>query len=314
MFLINSAFILQFIFLKKMILNKKIPFKYIYKKIKFQLIYVILIAVFVKLLALQFIDYIPEMPLSIPAFIGTAISIILSFKLNQSYERWWEARKIWGAIVNDSRTLVLYLQSFLNKSNTDAINQITHRQIAWCYSLGQNLRGTDPLKNIDELLLAEEINQLKSFTNKPLGILQLNTLQLAELRNNDQLTDFDHVQLTNVIGRFSDAMGMAERIKNTVFPMTYRILLHFMIYIFVITLSLALGEIRGVFELPLLVALSSTFLLLEKTATHMQDPFENKPSDIPITSIARTIDINLREMIGDKNIPTPYKTENFYSL
>lgn len=297
-----------------MILNKKIPFKYIYKKIKYQLFYVILIAVLVKLLALQFIDYIPEMPLSIPAFIGTAISIILSFKLNQSYERWWEARKIWGAIVNDSRTFVLYLQSFLNKSNTNDINQITYRQIAWCYSLGQNLRGTDPLKNIEELLSTEEINNLKDFTNKPLAIIQLNTIQLAELKEKGQLSDFEHIQLTNIISRFSDAMGMAERIKNTVFPMTYRILLHFMIYIFVITLSLALGEIRGIFELPLLVAISSTFLLLEKTATHMQDPFENKPSDIPITSIARTIDINLREMINDKNIPEPYKTETFYSL
>jgi len=299
-----------------MILNQKIPFKYIYNKIKGQLVYVIIIAVIVKLIALQFIDYIPEMPLSIPAFIGTAISVILSFKLSQSYDRWWEARKIWGAIVNDSRTLVLYLQSFLNQQNNSVeIKQITYRQIAWCYSLGQNLRGLDALANTEELLSIEEREQLRSFTNKPLGILQLNTLELAKLKEKGELSDFEHVQLSNIMSRFSDSMGMAERIKNTVFPMTYRILLHFMIYIFVITLSLALGEIRGIFELPLLIVLSSTFLLLEKTATHMQDPFENRPSDIPVTSISRTIDINLRQMINDNDkIPAPYQPESFYSL
>lgn len=298
-----------------MLLNTKIPFTYIIKKIKIELIYVVVIAIIVKFLASQFRDYIPEMPLSIPAFIGTAISVILSFKLNQSYDRWWEARKVWGAIVNDSRTLVLYLQSFLSDDNKDDIRKITYRQIAWCYSLGQNLRGLNPLENTENLIDENERKQISNHQNKPLGILQLNTLHLAELKNKNQLSEFNHVQLSNILSRFSDSMGMAERIKNTVFPMTYRMLLHFMIYIFVITLSLALGEINSVFELPLLIVVSSTFLLLEKTATHMQDPFENRPSDIPVTSIATTIDINLKQLINEQEqVPSPYKPKDFYSL
>ncbi|WP_316809380.1 bestrophin family ion channel [Pedobacter agri] len=72
------------------------------------------------------------MPLGIPAFLGTAISVILSFKLNQSYDRWWEARKIWGSIVGDSRTFVLQLQSFLYTGNDDAILTLCFRYIAWC--------------------------------------------------------------------------------------------------------------------------------------------------------------------------------------
>ena len=298
-----------------MLLNTKIPFSYIVKKIKLELLYVIIIATVVKILASKYRDIIPEMPISIPAFIGTAISIILSFKLNQSYDRWWEARKIWGAIVNDSRSLVLLLQSFLPTNKNKEIEEITYRQIAWCYSLGQSLRAQDPLLNMEQLLTVDDINILEKHNNKPLGILQLNTLQIRSLKEQNKISDYNHVQLTSILTRFSDSMGMAERINNTVFPMTYKMLLHFMIYIFVITLSLALGEIDSIYELPLLIIVSATFLLLEKTATHMQDPFENRPTDIPVTAIATTIDINLRQLINDhQNIPAPYKAKGFYSL
>ena len=298
-----------------MLLNTKIPFSYIIKKIKLELLYVIIIATVVKILATKYRDTIPEMPISIPAFIGTAISIILSFKLNQSYDRWWEARKIWGAIVNDSRSLVLLLQSFLTSEKNDEIKKITFRHIAWCYSLGQSLREQDPLKNTAKLLSLEERKQLEQHQNKPLGILQLNTLHIKNLKDSNCLSDYNHVKLTDILTRFSDSMGMAERIKKTVFPMTYKILLHFMIYIFVITLSLALGDVDSSYELPLLIIVSSTFLLLEKTATHMQDPFENRPSDIPITAIATTIDINLKQLINEhQNIPDNYNSNTFYSL
>ena len=98
-----------------MLLNKKIPPLFILNKIKFEIVYVLAIATIVYYFTQKFKTLIPEMPLSIPAFLGTAISVILSFKLNQSYDRWWEARKIWGSIVNDSRTFILQLQSFVNK-------------------------------------------------------------------------------------------------------------------------------------------------------------------------------------------------------
>lgn len=298
-----------------MLLNTKIPFSYIIKKIKIELLFVIIIATIVKILSTHYRDIIPDMPIAIPAFIGTAISIILSFKLNQSYDRWWEARKIWGAIVNDSRSLVLLLQSFLPDNRKNEIKEITYRQIAWCYSLSQSLRAEDPLQNTDEFLSKTEKEYLKKHHNKPLAILQLNTLHIKDLKNLNEISEFNHVQLTNILTRFSDSMGMAERINNTVFPMTYKMLLHFMIYIFVITLSLALGEIDSIYELPLLIIVSAAFLLLEKTATHMQDPFENRPSDIPMTTITKTIETNLKQLIHEyDSIPktTPIKT--FYSL
>ena len=109
-------------------------------------------------------------------------------------------------------------------------------------------------------------------------------------------------------------MGMAERIKSTVFPVTYRVFLHFMIYIFVITLSISLGEIDPMYETPLLLIISSGFFVLEKTATLLQDPFENKPTDTAMTTIATNIEINIKQLLKEGDLPKPFEPNKFYSL
>lgn len=288
--------------------------RYIFNKIRLELLYVIIIGSVVKYLTITFIDYIPPMHISIPAFIGTAISVLLSFNLNQSYDRWWEARKIWGGIVNDSRSMVLQLQSFISPDQKEVIEQIAMRHVAWCYSLGQNLRGQNPKKHIEDLISEQDMQGLEDQSNVPLTLMQQGALQVAELRKTGDLTEFSHVQINTSFVRFSDHMGMAERIKNTVFPVTYRLFLHFMIYVFVVTLSISLGEIASLFELPLLVVSSSCFFLLERTATHMQDPFSNRAHDTPMTTIARNIHINTLEMLGKTEKPDPIKPESFYAL
>lgn len=297
-----------------MLISRKIPMRYIFNKIRLELLYVIIIGSVVKYLTITFIDYIPPMHISIPAFIGTAISVLLSFNLNQSYDRWWEARKIWGAVVNDSRSIVLQLQSFVSPEKKDVIEQIALRHVAWCYSLGQNLRGQDPKKNIDQLITAKDMDALQGHTNVPLALLQQGALQVAELRKSGDLNEFSHIQINTSFVKFSDQMGMAERIKNTVFPVTYRLFLHFMIYVFVVTLSISLGEIASLFELPLLVVSSSCFFLLERTATHMQDPFSNRAHDTAMTTIARNIHINTLDLLGKEDKPEPIQPESFYAL
>lgn len=296
-----------------MLLNQKISISYIFSKVKKELVYVLMIGLMVYYMTSLFEKSLPEMPIAIPAFIGTAISVILSFKLNQSYDRWWEARKIWGSIVNESRTFTLQLQSFVHANDT-AIRRIVLRQIAWCYSLGQSLRGLNAIEGAEQFLKDEEVEKIKHHTNKPLAILQLNSNELIELRKAQHLDIFEHIQLNNTMINFSNAMGMAERIKSTVFPATYRIFLHLIIYLFVITLSIALRDIESYFEIPLLVVISLAFFLLERTATHLQDPFENKPTDTAMTTIARNIEINLKQLIGEKQIPSPLKPSSFYSI
>jgi putative membrane protein len=296
-----------------MLLNKRPPFRYILSKISNDLIFVSVLAILVYSISRTFDNIIPEIPLSIPAFLGTAMSVILSFKLSQSYDRWWEARKIWGSIVNDSRLLVLQLQSFVKKGNEEMVRTIAARHIAWCYCLGQSLRGLEPLHALERFIAHPDRNFLAAHANKALGILQLNSADIRLLRENEQLDLHSHLQLNQTIGNFINAMGAAERIKTTVFPVTYRLFLHMIIYIFLITLSISLRDI-GYFQIPLLLVITSFFFLLERTATHLQDPFSNKPTDTAVTAIATNIEINLKNLLQDKDTPAPHKPAEFYLM
>ena len=123
-------------------LLEPVPAGYVVREARRDVLTVLTIAIVVELLVMIDPAFVPNVNLVVPSLLGTAISLILSFKLSQSYDRWWEARKIWGAIVNDSRTLVLQLNAFVTAPN-DVTLRIAHRQIAWCYSLGQCLRGQD---------------------------------------------------------------------------------------------------------------------------------------------------------------------------
>ena len=295
-----------------MLLNKTIPAAYIFNKVKFEIVYVLVVSVVVLLVTNKYQELLPEMPLTIPAFIGTSISILLSFKLNQSYDRWWEARKVWGSIVNDSRSFVIQLSSFIAKGNDATIRKIAFRQIAWCYCLGQSIRGLDPTENLESFISAEELAAIKLHNNKALALLQLHGQDIKELRENKHLDMFSHLQLDNTLVRLCDAQGKSERIKTTVFPVTYRLFLHFIIYLFVATLSISLKHVAGYFEIPLLLFISIPFFLLEKSARHMQDPFENKPTDTAVTAIARTIEINIKQLLKETNVPQPHQPAKFY--
>lgn len=295
-----------------MLLENRIPPLYVLRKVRYDLVSVLLLSLAVHLVTTYFQDLLPVMPPSIPGFIGTAISILLSFKIGQSYDRWWEARKVWGAIVNDSRSLVLQLQALVDEGNQTVIRRMAFRQIAWCYCLGQSLRGLSPTENLAPLLNDEEMAVISGHNNKPLALLSLHCRDLQDLRRNQQLDLFAHIQIDQTLVRLCDAQGKAERIKTTVFPVTYGYFLHGIIYLFVITLSLSLKDVPFRFELPLLLAISMAFFLLEKSATHMQNPFENRPTDTAVTAIARTIEINLKQLVGESEVPPPLAPASFY--
>lgn len=297
-----------------MLLNKRIPFTYIFDKVKYQLLSTFFVSLTVLLVTTEFNNVLPEMPLTIPAFIGTAISILLSFKLNQSYDRWWEARKVWGSIVNDSRTLVIQLQTLVRSGNEAQIKKMAHRQIAWCYALVKSLRGLTHAEDTDGLVTSEDLERVQKHVNKPLALLQLQAQDLKALRESTQIDPYSYIQLDNTLVRLCDSQGKAERIKNTVFPVTYRLFLHAIIYLFVVTLSISLKDVAMYIELPLLLIISSAFFLLERSATHMQDPFENRPTDTPMSTIARTIEINIRQLLNENSVPQPYPAGTFYQL
>jgi putative membrane protein len=297
-----------------MLLNNRIPVRYILNKVKVELVYVLLVSLIMLFVTTKFHRLLPEMPLTIPTFIGTAISILLSFKLNQAYDLWWEARKVWGSIVNDSRSFVIQFQTMVSSGNDERIKKMAHRQIAWCYSLGQSLRGLPPTENLESLLTPDELAAMEKHTNKPLALLQFHGRDLKYLKENQQPDAYSHVQLDNTLVRLCDAQGKSERIKGTVFPVTYRLFLHAIIYLFVVTLSIALKDVAVYFDIPLLLLISAAFFLLERSATHMQDPFENRPTDTAMTSIARTIEINIRQLLSEPTVPQPYPANVYYQL
>ncbi len=290
-----------------MLLKENIPVKYVVGKIKNELLLVAVYAVAIALFHRFLPEYRISIPIAVPAILATIISLLLAFRSNQAYDRWWEARSIWGAIVNDSRSLVRELITFLDGDNAvcEEIEgfkkRFVYRQIAWCYGLSQSLRKQDPYAKNAHLLVDEEVKFTHRFTNMPNSLLKLHGLDLKLAYKNGWLNDYQQVQIDGTLNRLCDAMGKCERIKNTVFPVTYSLYIHFCLYLFIILLPFGLIEFFGMFEVPLIIAIAAAFLLVEKMAIHLQDPFENKPTDTPTTAISQTIERDLKQMLNDKH-------------
>jgi putative membrane protein len=295
-----------------MILEKRIPIKYWFNIIKWDMLLVLLFSTGIYFLSKYLIDL--NIPVSVGAFLGTAISLLLSFKLSQSYDRWWEARKIWGSIVNDSRTLVIQLKGFTQKENKDITDLMAFRQIAWCYSLSQSLRNQNATDNLNEFISERELKSIQNQKNIPLALLDIQSQYLSILHKEKSINDYQQIQIDATLVKLCASMGMAERIKNTYFPKTYRLTLRLFIYIFLATLSFGLTEIYGLIEIPFIFLISIPLLLLEKIAYTIQDPFENKPSDTAMTSISRTIEINIKQQLGLNDIPEAISTDDYYIL
>jgi putative membrane protein len=298
-----------------MIIKSRIPIIYIVRELKESLFYVTCIAIISSLLPFFFSSFLSDIPISIATTLGVAISILLSYKINQSYERWWEARKIWGDIVNDSRTLILQLQTYLKKGSPE-IKPITYNQIAWCYSLGSSLRRLDSMHMIKQWLTENDFKRIKNKKNVPLSILCIQSSIISRLFEKNKLDRFSQIRIEETISRFTASMGKCERIKNTVFPPMYKYGLHATIYLFVIFLSLSVAFRLQNFILgfSILIIVSMVFFFLEKVAYRMQDPFENIPTDTPVTTIAKEIENNLLEVLEQKIHIETKESDKFYVL
>lgn len=294
-----------------MIINRKIPIQFLFNQIKVPLLIVIVLGLIFGLAPKYFPDFLPEIPIGIATTLGIAISILLSYKINQSYNRWWEARTIWGAIVNDSRSLVLQLQLYLNQEDA-LLRKISHYQIAWCYALDKSLRKQDVLKSLEHLLDDEDLEKIKTQSNIPLAINQLQTKKVRELYQNNKFDEFARTQFEETLTRLVASMGKCERIKNTVFPTMYGQTLNVAIYLFVIFLSLSSLQLNLILQIIILVSISMVFFFLQKMAHQLQDPFNNYPTDTPMTALSRTIEINIRQLLGEKDIPKPIEPNKFY--
>lgn len=252
----------------------------------------------------------PDAPLSI---FGGVIGVLAGFRNASAYARWWEARTIWGAIVNNSRSFarqVLAMISGPESERTEVQCKLVLLQIAWVHTLRNHLRGTPPWNEIADLIPEHEIEQLRSQRNVPVAIQQKIACLVAECRTSGWIGEMSWVSLDRTLSTLMDCQGASERIKNTPMPRQYDTFIRFFINIYCLLLPFAMVD-----NLGLLTPIGSTmagflFLALDQIGRDLETPFDNLPHDISLTAISRTIEINLKQMIGEKEIPQPVTPVN----
>jgi putative membrane protein len=299
-----------------MLLNKPIPFTFIFRKIRREALLIFLFANVVVLAKHFFQLRYLTIPIAIPTLLGTCISLLLAFRTNQSYDRWWEARIVWGAIVNDSRSFIRQLQMFLpvTPNRQTVIHSFVQRQCAWCFVLGDSLRGQEVAGRLLEFLSSTTAAQILKADNRPNALMVDHGLAIRQLYETGQLSDYQMVQLSTTLNSLTDSMGRCERIKNTPFPRTYTYNMRVFIYLFAAILPFCFEADLFYLDVPLVTLISCAFLLLEKSAIQLQDPFENNPTDTPVTTIARNIEINLKTMTHFEDVPEKLLPYDYYSL
>ncbi len=305
-----------------MLLRNNIPIKYILGKIQIGLIVVTVYSVVIAALYNNFHVTRISIPVSVPMILGTVISLLLGFRSNQAYDRWWEARIVWGAIVNDSRTLGRQVLSFLQDEYSPEVarfkERYIRRQMAWTYALGRSLRNEDPLVNLGAYLDAGDMKAASRYSNVPTALLELHARDLKYALQMGWINRYQQVEMDGTLTRLCDSMGKCERIKNTVFPSTYSLYIHFALNLFIMMLPFSLIEYFGFMEVPVVIAIAATFMLIEKMAIHLQDPFENKPTDTPMTTISKNIERDLKQMLNDysirEEVPVQQDKDTYYVL
>jgi len=288
---------------------------------------------------------IPFLPLST---IGIAVAFYIGFKNNASYDRFWEGRKIWGGIVNYSRTWANQVLSFVTnkhaekKLTEEELHEIhktlIHHHIAWLNALRLHLRqpssfslkinkairkmlteGTEERNHWDEevgvFFNHSEYCQLIERVNTPAQIIRDQGKILRELTEDKGLIDdFRHMEMMRVLEEFYNLQGKCERIKNTPFPRQYAFFSKIFTWIFI--LLLPFGMVREFdamggntihsfiwLTVPFCVLISWIFSTMEIVGDNSEDPFEGFVNDVPMTALCRTIEIDLREMLGETELP-----------
>ncbi|MEM6805560.1 MAG: bestrophin family ion channel [Bacteroidota bacterium] len=304
---------------------------------------------------------IPWTPL---ALIGTAVAFVIGFQNNSAYGRMWEARKIWGGIVNTSRTFGMFVQDMLSNEHSKIklsddelkheIKTLTYRHIAWMTALRHSMRAKKSWEtNADErtnkewqLRPPEKLTALKddlvlylneedmeytlSKNNKQTALLYLQSHHLRKLKEEGVIWGFAFLQLEGVLEELFTLQGKSERIKNFPYPRHFATLNHYFMWLFVMLLPMALipqfaeiganimdknsmlGELFIWFSIPFYVAVAWIFHTMERIGRTGENPFEGTANDVPISTIARGIEIDLRQNLGEslEKIPSQFPMHN----
>ena len=254
-----------------------------------------------------------ELPAVIPSILGTALAFFIGFNNNQAYDRWWEARKIWGALVNDSRSWARQIIANLSVPDGQTEEKLIekkriaiYRHIAFLYDLKGNLRNENQY-NFGKYISPEELKKVKSKSNIHNAILNIQSTDLELFLRENWIDGFRFIELNKMLIRFSDEMGKSERIKNTVFPPTYNYYTRVFIWVMMISTTFVIANIVGAWSILYGTLVGYIFVTVHSIGQSLLNPFANIPSGISLDQITRTIEINLLESLGDSDIPEPIK-------
>ncbi len=282
------------------------------------------------------------------ALVGTAAAFIAGFRNTQTYNRLWEARQIWGAIVNDSRFWGVASRDYVIEPGGDterarAVHlRLNHRHIAWLTALRYQLRARKPWENMAKsynvkfgehytvpewtstletdmapYLTTADATYVLAKQNRATQLLALQSAELKELHANGWIAEYPYVQLLSVIKDFYTHQGKAERIKNFPYPRQFTSINLFFVWLLSILLPFGmldqfagLGEYAVWLTIPFTVVVGWVFTSLERVGEATENPFEGSPNDIPMASLSRTIEIDMREMLEEMNLPAAIGAKN----
>jgi len=284
---------------------------------------------------------IPWQPISL---VGIAVAFYLGFKNNSSYERLWEARKIWGGIVNLSRTLTIFTRDYVTDefSNAEVKDDelaghhktIVYRHIAWLKALTYQLRepkawehhtkndeifrklagihsSENHFEKLRDYLSEEEFEYILKKGNKASHIISLQSKHFLKLKRKGLIEDFRHMEFGKLLTEAYTLQGKSERIKNFPFPRQYASVNYFFVWIFILLLPFAmLNAFADIphehfiwLSIPFTILVSWVFHTMEMIGEYSENPFEGLYNDVPITSIARSIEIDIRQMLEETDLP-----------
>lgn len=298
-----------------MIIRKDLKWSVIINNSKEFVAYMVLISVGVFYMHAFYHARQPKVPFAFVAALGTALAIFLAFRNNSSYDRWWEARKIWGGIVNQSRTWARQVLNLMDPGSLTGSEMVAfqreliYRHLAWINALRLQLRKQDTWEHdVAPFLNNNEFLWLMERQNKATHLVNAQGSELRDARDKGMIDPFRWTQMDSTLTELYNLQGMCERIKNTPLPRQYDYFPRVFLYLFVTILPFGMIEelhkVDSEFMLvPLATAIAFVFYVLMKIGEFNEDPFENRITDTPMTALCRTIEIDVREMLGETKLP-----------
>ncbi len=234
--------------------------------------------------------------------LGIALAIFLGFRNTVSYDRYWEARKLWGNVLNDTRTLTRQISSFAN-ADAETRNKFVYGLIAFVYALKDQLRGNPSGPNLSQWLTSEWAKTILRVRFKPAVILTLLADTLRKLHGEGRIQPVLFASMDRNLSQLNESLGGCERIAGTPIPFAYSVIIHRTIYLYSFLLPFGLLDTVGLMTPLMVTFISYTFFALEALAEELQDPFGLEPNDLPLDAMSVMIEVTLREMIGETDLP-----------